>query len=39
MAAAAIAGEPTYDSNTAASPVNLPEDLDLHALVNTLMCR
>ena len=39
MAAVAIASEPGGGSRAAAEPENLPEDLDLHALMTTLMCR
>ena len=39
MAAVAIASEPGRAGRASAEPDNLPDDLDLHALMNTLMCR
>ena len=39
MAAVAIASEPGRNSRASAEPEILPDDLDLHALMNTLMCR
>jgi len=39
MAAVAIASEPGRGGRASAEPDTLPDDLDLHALMNTLMCR